>query len=223
MAQEALVLSGLLMGLAGGPHCVAMCGAACAGIGRAGQGRGARVLTMFHIGRIAGYTALGAVAATSMQAAGWLGTVTAALRPVWTLLHAGALAVGLMLLFNARQPAVVERAGRAIWQRVRVSASGGGHSALTLGALWALMPCGLLYAALFTAALTSSAASGAMLMALFALGSGVSLVVGPMLWLRTVGPSGWSTRIAGFALAASSAWVLWGAIALQRAPWCVVP
>ncbi|MEO5736925.1 MAG: sulfite exporter TauE/SafE family protein, partial [Variovorax sp.] len=30
--QTALAASAFLMGLAGGPHCVAMCGAACAGV-----------------------------------------------------------------------------------------------------------------------------------------------------------------------------------------------
>ena len=33
--QTSLAVTALLMGLAGGPHCIAMCGAACAGIGRA--------------------------------------------------------------------------------------------------------------------------------------------------------------------------------------------
>ena len=33
--QFSLALTALLMGLVGGPHCVAMCGAACAGISQA--------------------------------------------------------------------------------------------------------------------------------------------------------------------------------------------
>ncbi len=31
--QTSMAITALLMGLAGGPHCIAMCGAACAGIG----------------------------------------------------------------------------------------------------------------------------------------------------------------------------------------------
>ena len=31
--QTSMAITALLMGLAGGPHCSAMCGAACAGIG----------------------------------------------------------------------------------------------------------------------------------------------------------------------------------------------
>lgn len=59
--QFSLALTTLFMGLAGGPHCVAMCGAACAGI-RNGHG-GAYSLWKFQAGRLIGYAGLGAVAA----------------------------------------------------------------------------------------------------------------------------------------------------------------
>ncbi|NWG73003.1 MAG: sulfite exporter TauE/SafE family protein, partial [Rubrivivax sp.] len=43
--DAALAFSALLMGLAGSPHCVAMCGAACTGIaGRCGGDRPQRAL-----------------------------------------------------------------------------------------------------------------------------------------------------------------------------------
>ena len=43
MAVE-LGMTALLMGLAGGPHCALMCGAACAGIGRAAAPRSQQAL-----------------------------------------------------------------------------------------------------------------------------------------------------------------------------------
>ena len=93
-----LALTALLMGLAGGPHCLAMCGAACAGIGRAAQkqtgGQGTSAMLLFQLGRIMGYSALGAVAASTMQGVGWLSTQSAVFRPVWTLMHIVALIVG---------------------------------------------------------------------------------------------------------------------------------
>ena len=94
-----------------------------------------------------------------------------------------------------------------------------------LGVLWALLPCGLLYSALLVAALSGSAADGAGVMALFALGSGVSLMAGPWLWLRVRGPSSgqWAIRIAGLALFASSAWALWMSLVHNTAPWCLTP
>ena len=94
-----------------------------------------------------------------------------------------------------------------------------------MGLLWAFMPCGLLYSALMVAALTSSPLDGAMTMALFALGSSVSLWAGPWLWLRlqTLGDGAWGMRLAGLALSGVSAWGLWMGLVHQQAPWCVTP
>ena len=98
---------------------------------------------------------------------------------------------------------------------------------MLLGGLWALLPCGLLYSALLVAALAGSAAGGAMVMALFALGTSVAMLAGPWLWLRlrgspaNPGSGQWGVRLAGAALAASSAWALWMALAHNGAPWCI--
>jgi len=91
--------------------------------------------------------------------------------------------------------------------------------------LWALMPCGLLYSALMVAALSGSSVDGALTMALFALGSSVSLWAAPWLWLRlqTLGDGAWGMRLAGLALFAVSAWGLWMGLVHDQAPWCVSP
>ena len=99
--QTSLALTALMMGVAGGPHCLAMCGAACAGIGQAAGVRQAQALGAFQIGRLLGYAALGALAAASVQGLGWLTVQSAALRPVWSLLHVAALVLGLLLLVLA--------------------------------------------------------------------------------------------------------------------------
>jgi sulfite exporter TauE/SafE len=91
--------------------------------------------------------------------------------------------------------------------------------------LWTFLPCGLLYSALLVAGLTGHALDGAFVMGLFALGTSVSMMLGPWLWLRlNGGGSGdWGVRLAGLALAASSVWALWMAYAHNNAPWCSVP
>lgn len=225
-----LVATALLMGLAGGPHCVAMCGAACAGIGRTQAGQSARALWVFQAGRLLGYSTLGALAAASMQGLGWLSVQSAALRPVWTLFHVAAALLGLMLLWQARQPVWLENSARKVWQGVRsMTGQLNAGAALApiglLGFLWALLPCGLLYSALLVAAMTGSAAEGAGVMALFAFGSGVSLMAGPWLWLRLRGQSSgqWAIRIAGLALLVSSVWALWMGLVHNTAPWCLSP
>lgn len=223
-----LAATALLMGLAGGPHCVAMCGAACAGIGRTQAGQSTRAIGVFQAGRLVGYSALGALAAASMQGLGWLSVHSAAMRPIWTLFHAAAAMLGFMLLWKARQPVWLEKSARTVWRGVRsVTGQLKGGAALApiglLGVLWALLPCGLLYSALLVSAMTTSAAQGAGVMALFALGSSVSLMGAPWLWLRLRGQDSgqWAIRIAGLSLLVSSAWALWMGLVHNTAPWCV--
>ena len=225
-----LLATALLMGLAGGPHCVAMCGAACAGMGRTGGGQNMPAIWGFQAGRVVGYAVLGGLAAASMQGLGWLSIHSAALRPVWTLFHVAAALLGLMLLWRARQPVWLENAARTVWARVRSVASGQNGRArlgapILLGALWSLLPCGLLYSALLVAALSSSMLEGAAVMALFALASGVSLMAGPWLWLRLRGQGSgqWAIRLAGLALFVTSLGALWMGLAHNTAPWCLTP
>lgn len=222
--QTSLAVTALLMGLAGGPHCIAMCGAACAGIGKAAGERRTSALWTFQLGRMASYSALGAAAAASMQGLGWLTTQTAVMRPVWTLFHVAVMMMGLMLVVLARQPVWLDRTARSVWNKVRAFNVAWGRGApLAIGALWAFMPCGLLYSALLVAALSGGPLEGAMVMALFALGSSVSLLIGPWLLLRLRGGSAeWGIRLAGLALAATSGWALWMGLAHNTAPWCVV-
>ncbi len=259
--QGTLAATALLMGLAGGPHCIAMCGAACAGIGRTAGGQSARPLWSFQAGRMLGYAALGGLAATSMQGLGWLSIQSAALRPVWTLFHVAAALLGLMLLWKARQPVWLENSARRVWRSARAITGGvasgengaptrksPGATPMLIGVLWSLLPCGLLYSALLVAAMSSSPLEGATVMALFALGSGVSLMAGPWLWLwlrlrprvrgqdssviRSNGGGGdggnrgdgrWAIRIAGLALFATSGWALWMGLVHGTAPWCLTP
>lgn len=224
--QTSLAVTALLMGLAGGPHCVAMCGAACAGIGQAAGPRKNSAMWTFQAGRVLGYAALGAVAAASMQGLGWLSIQAVALRPVWTLFHVAALALGLVLLWNAQQPVWLDSAGRKIWLKARSLAAGWGRGApLLIGVFWTFLPCGLLYSALLVAALTGQLFDGAAVMALFALGTSVSMMAGPWLWLRLrgAGSGQWGVRLAGLALAISSFWALWTGFAHDTAPWCVTP
>ncbi len=224
--QSSLAITGLMMGLLGGPHCVAMCGAACAGLGQAAGHRRVQALWAFQIGRLVGYSLLGAAAAWSVQGLGWLTTQSAALRPLWSLLHIAAIALGLLLMLQARQPVWLDGAARRLWSKVRAFNQKWGRAApLAVGALWAFMPCGLLYSALMVAALAAQPLNGAVTMAFFALGSSLSLWTGPWLLLRlqSVGDGAWGVRLAGLALASMSSWALWIGLVHQQAPWCVTP
>jgi sulfite exporter TauE/SafE len=172
-----------------------------------------------------GYSLLGGLAAFSVQALGWLTVESAALRPVWSMLHVGAFVLGLLLVWQAKQPVWLDQSAQQIWSKIRrLNNNLGKVAPVAVGSLWAFMPCGLLYSALMVAALTGNAFEGAITMAFFALGSGLSLGFAPWLLLKvkTLGDGGWGIRLAGLALATTSAWALWMGLAHNQAPWCVV-
>lgn len=141
--DQALLLGALLMGLAGTPHCLAMCGAACTAATGGGRLAG---LWPFHLGRATDYAAAGAVAAASVGSLASLGQAVAALRPLWTLVHLAGLALGLFLLWRGRQPGWMDRVGRkragqgdaalAGWQPMRGPMRSAGL-ALGLASVWA--------------------------------------------------------------------------------------
>lgn len=224
MSTLALAGTAFVMGLVGGPHCIAMCGAACGGVIRGVGARPVQGMASFQAGRLIGYTVAGGVAGFAMQSLAWLSHNTAALKPVWTMFQLAVLAWGLMLLANARQPAWVEQAGRNVWQKVRPMAQRRG-GLLATGALWTFMPCGLLYSALLVAGLSGGVLEGMLSMALFAVGSGISLGLAPSAFrkLQELGNrlrKDWGTRIAGALLAAVAAGALWMDVGHHIAEWC---
>lgn len=227
--EWALVLSTALMGLAGTPHCLAMCGASCTALTAGG---GAASVWSFHLGRLISYALAGAVVAASVGALAALGQAVSVLRPLWTLLHASALALGLWLLWTGRQPSWMERLGRS---RVGVTANvapgwqrmiGPGRTAAA-GLAWAAWPCGLLQSALLVAALANGPSGGALAMAAFAVASSTGLIAGRMAWRRASGDgsvsqagAAWMVRLAGAALAGASAWALGHGVWMRVADWC---
>jgi len=219
VTSTALLTAAALAGLAGSPHCLAMCGAACAGVG----GHDTRRAVTFQAGRLSGYAALGALAAASAGALQWAAAHVALLKPLWGMFHVAVIVLGASLLWLGAQPAWVERGAQQVWRelRVRTLSLDSVRWPFATGALWALLPCGLLYAALMLAALADSALGGAAVMAAFALASGVVLQAGAMLGRRLGLRSGrWGVRLAGVSLIAASAWALLHSLWPAFAAWC---
>ncbi|MFZ2988697.1 sulfite exporter TauE/SafE family protein, partial [Ideonella sp.] len=193
MIETSLILSAFLLGLGGMPHCAAMCGGACAALTRSPAGASAMPASLgFHLARAASYAAVGALLGWGVALLPALSKLMPVLRPVWTLLQAGMLALGLWLLITARMPAWLGRIGRP---GLAASASAGADQpirwmgrpaarATLAGALWAGWPCGLLQSAFLIAALANGPAGGAAVMASFALASAPGLWLGPWLWRR---------------------------------------
>lgn len=237
-------MAGLAAGVAATPHCAAMCAAPCAALSAGCRRSGAG----FHLGRLLGYMAGGAVAASSAGAlASWSQTVPV-LRPLWTLLHLGLLALGLWWLATGRQPALLQR-------RAAITVQWRGHGgpsknrrslrATLAGLAWVAWPCAALQAGLLLSALADSAAGGALVMAAFALGSMPALAAVPWAWgrwqalRRHSGPAAGGPgavgaaaamasaqgvalglRLAGAGLAIGSGWALTHGLWLRVAAWC---
>lgn len=241
----ALLATVALIGLAGTPHCAGMCGALCSAAGRS---CGARTFTSgvvaVLLGRLLGYAFAGALAASVVMAVRWLSIGTGWLRPLWSALQFFMLGLGLWLLWRGRLPAVAEAwMERALHQKGPSARSAEGVrmfgpgeiKAVGVGALWPLIPCGLLQSALLMSSMASGPLEGAVLMAVFGLTSMLGVVAGSYSWARwlTPGASGpaagysgdlrstWPVRLTGLVLVISAGWTLLHGMGLvEQAPWC---
>ena len=157
------VVAGFALGLAGSLHCVAMCGPLVLAIRSPRTGRGA---ALYHGARIAMYAAAGALA-------GFAGAALAAA----SLGRALSMAAGAMLLVAAAHRAgllpALPAAGstrlpaRAMGAVHRLGARHPVAGTIAAGAVNALLPCGLVYAAIAAAAAMGTPASAALFMVSF--------------------------------------------------------
>jgi sulfite exporter TauE/SafE len=95
----ALIASAALMGLAAAPHCALMCSTPCALAARR-RDEQLRLLA----GRLVGYGGAGVIAAASARALARMSQGAAVLQPLWALLQAALLVLGLTLLVRGRVP-----------------------------------------------------------------------------------------------------------------------
>jgi sulfite exporter TauE/SafE len=173
-----VALNGLALGLASTLHCAGMCGAISCSLLLAQEQGGVRnaqsAFALTQLGRITAYATAGAavglvgapaiawldrdVAFRLLQWAGatsliWIGLSTAGLLPSITVLDRGFAAIS----------GNIARAGVASPRRELVP--------FAAGLAWGLMPCAMVYGALFSALLTGSPLGGAATMVAFGVGT----------------------------------------------------
>ncbi len=155
-----LLFSAFATGLAGGVHCVGMCGGFAMAVHARRTPGG---LLAYHAGRLTTYTLLGAIAGTiGLQLIGlrWIGIGLATALLLWFCLQlAGAPLPSLMR--GPRIHGVLAKI--ATWTRP-AGAFGTGLSS-------ALLPCGLVYAALALPMVSGSPMWGAATMLAFGMGT----------------------------------------------------
>jgi uncharacterized protein len=195
---ETLAGSAFLVGLLGGVHCAAMCGGIVAALNLPSRraalsavGGGTLAADMagqlplhlaYSAGRIASYTAAGAIAG----GVGGVAALAEAVIPVQIALAvvANALVVllGVYLAGAGSGVARLESVGAALWRRVapigrRFLPVDTPARAIGAGAVWGWLPCGLVYSVLALALVSGDAARGAMVMLAFGLGTAPNLLV----------------------------------------------
>ncbi len=171
------VLALALLGGFGGTHCVAMCGPLAGLFSSRLEARGAQrvfALGAFHGGRLGAYATLGALAST-WGAAGlsvwpWLGASVRALAAGLVIVYGLRLA-GVPLPGLPRSPLGVLVGGHVRRALARLLPLSSLPRALGAGALWALIPCGLVYSALAVCASVGEPGAGAVGMLAFGLGA----------------------------------------------------
>lgn len=190
MTETSWLLAALLSGLFSAGHCLPMCGGFVTLLAQSVSAKPLlqRIVLVlgFSVGRVATYTVLGfglgALVQTAVVGSGWQ-TLAVVLR-----LMSGVLLV-LMGLYVARfwfGLTKLERLGAGLWPRLqpalqKLRAIRHPGQALAAGALWGLLPCGLVYSALATAATRADASEAALFMMAFGLGTLPALTVAGLL------------------------------------------
>ena len=200
---EFSIIAVFLIGLLGGVHCLGLCGGSIVGMLTPQAAKpssdapfAARTMLAgarwpFHLafngGRLASYTAAGALAGSLGPSGLMWRDVAPAQHLLFGLSSFMLIAMGLHLagILNMLRP--VERAGSLFWRRIRPLARGlfpisTPVRAFLLGTLWGWLPCGLIYSVIITAMVSGDEQTGAMVMLTFGLGTLPNLLSAGLFW-----------------------------------------
>lgn len=206
------------MGALGGGHCLMMCGGIAHLTGYQG---GVRVhfkrIFAYNIGRILGYTLLGAgVGLLSGLFFGSTGNLWKSLLTIFS----GLILIVMGIYIGGWNAILIplERAGAPLWRMVepltrRYLPPQNSSQAFALGILWGFLPCGMVYGALLSALTTASVAGGALSMLMFGLGTLPNLI---LLGWGFGFLSQWRTQ-RWFRWSSAALLIGWGAFAILRA------
>jgi sulfite exporter TauE/SafE len=180
---EAALLSFFITGLLAGTHCAGMCGGIVTAVSLSRGSTAAPLahLLAFNAGRIASYTAAGAI----VGAVGAGSLLLGPQQPIQTFLFLAAnvllIGLGLHLAGLWHVVTTLERLGAVVWRRIspltrRLLPVRNSGQAFALGGLWGWLPCGLVYSILAAALASGHPINGALTMAAFGLGTLPNLI-----------------------------------------------
>jgi sulfite exporter TauE/SafE len=170
------LLSAFLIGIAGGVHCIGMCGGIASAFSFAIPQKASQSLYIlaYNLGRILSYALAGALT-------GYLGSLASS--AVYTAIPALQILSIVFLILLAlyisdwyKGLSKLEQIGGYLWRKVsplskRFLPFRTPLSALAYGAIWGWLPCGLVYSMLTWSLASESAVNGALFMLFFGLGT----------------------------------------------------
>jgi sulfite exporter TauE/SafE len=220
-----------VVGLLGSVHCGAMCGGIVGALSLApprprtvialrtvAVAPAALHVAAYNGGRIASYALAGALAGGFTQGASAITALPALQALAYWLANLMLVALGLHLMGAWSGIAHIERAGQLVWRRVRPALARVGPPdtaarMFAAGAVWGWLPCAMVYSVLVTAMLSGSAASGALVMLAFGLGTLPMMLA---LGLAGAGLRGW-LRLRPVRVACGATVLAFGIAGLVRA------
>ena len=211
MLTASLLLAVFLGSLISGWHCALMCGGIAAAIERTSahetplraKSELFRLQLIMHLGRIATYVLLGAIAA-SVGVVVWQQNLVPIQRPLFALTSLILILMGIQLLRLGKRESLPGgkwlSAKIAVYWAKYLGGSASRPSRWFSGMLWGLVPCGLVYSVLPLAFLSGDVFTGAALMLAFGLGTLPNLLLiskfsalltqfGQYLWVRYLAAS----------------------------------
>lgn len=172
------IAGGLGLGLASTLHCAGMCGGLSASLLHFGSarttGEAIRIAALTHTGRVISYSLAGVIAGSmGTPAMAWLDREVAFRLAQWAsavaLMWIGLSTAGLLPSISALDRLFAPISN--VLARAPLPRSHRYAAALASGLAWGMMPCAMVYGALFTALLSGSAAGGGTIMLAFGVGT----------------------------------------------------
>lgn len=166
-------LPAFIMGLLGSAHCMGMCGGLTVALSSGCEpARQATLSLAYQLFRVCSYAILGGIA-------GALGDVMSRWTDLPILMIAASvllIMMGLYLMGRWSLLTVLEKQGGKLWKYVvpvqkKFLPIRNFSQAASIGLLWGLLPCGLVYSALAVSAASGSAINGVVTMLAFGLGT----------------------------------------------------
>lgn len=180
-----ILLSAFMMGLAGGLHCIGMCGPLAMSCNQKSH------RYVYQLGRLVSYSLLGIIA--GFFGHGFQNYFEHPLTKLVPTLFLCLIFIvwGISIYFNKKISLPVSFKGSRLLQKMlgrAYSKPAGRYRSFSIGLFSVLLPCGMLYGVLISLTIFNNPFIGGLGMALFALGSAPSLLFSPMIISKVLKP-----------------------------------